>query len=317
VTVPPAGGIPSWPASAADGRRAALDAPADGDPLADDRAPESAGPLATGSAEERATPGGPDDPVWRAHFAAQCHDAAMTTTRAWTERRMRRLASSGLDLDGEDADSLVQSALCAVLAGDEPWDPARYTLGGYVFQIVRARLWRMTGPRGRVAAVRFDDLDDDTASEACGRGRSEAGASPEDALDASRAAAANRAMVDELRRLAADDPDVERAMNALADGARTPAEIVGDTGLTRRCYRAARARLDRLAKRLPSDLCARAGRRAPPAGAELPTTPAPAACGRRRTGRPAVHRVRRARPPHAGRAHGTPRRPHVAVERTE
>lgn len=316
MTVPPAGGIPSPSSSGADGRRDALDAPADGDPPAGDRAPDSAALLAAGSAEESATPGGAD-PVWRAHFAAQCDDAAMATTRAWTARRMRRLASSGLDLDGEDADSLVQAALCAVLAGDEPWDPARYTLGGYVFQIVRARLWRMTGPRGRVAAVHFDNLDDNTASEACERGRSVAVASPEDALDASRAAAADRALVDELRRLAADDPDVQRAINALADGARTPAEIVGDTGLTRRGYRAARARLDRLAKRLPSDLCTRAGRRAPPAGAEPPTTPAPAACGRRRIGMPAAPRGRRARPPHAGRAHGNPHRAHVAVERTE
>ena len=81
----------------------------------------------------------------------------MATTRRWTERRVRRLASSSLDLDGEDADSLIQSALCAVLAGYEPWDPARYTLGRYVFQIMCVRLWRMTGPRGRVGAVPFDD----------------------------------------------------------------------------------------------------------------------------------------------------------------
>jgi hypothetical protein len=317
VTAPPPGGAVCWAASTTDGRRAALAPAAEAAPAAGVRVAEPAGQLATRPAEQPATPGGPEDPVWRAHFAAQCDDSVMATTRAWTERRMRRLASSGLDLDGEDAGSLVQAALCAVLAGHEPWDPARYPLGGYVFQIVRARLWRMTGPRGRVAAVPFDDLDDDTASEACERGRSVAAASPEDALDASRAAAADRALVDELRRLAGDDPDVQRAMNALADGARTPAEIVADTGLTRRSYRAARARLDRLAKRLPSDLCVRAGRRAAPAGAELPTAPAPAVCGRRRTGSPVVHRVRRARPPGAGRAHGTPHRRRVAAERTE
>jgi hypothetical protein len=316
VTAPPAGRIDSWVASTAERRRGTLTAPAEVEPPAGDQLAEPGGQFARGSTKA-ATTGGPEDPVWRARFAAQCDDDAMATTRAWTARRMRRLASSGLDLEGEDADSLVQAALCAVLAGDEPWDPARYTLGGYVFQIVRARLWRMTGPRGRVAAVRFDDLDHDAASEACERGQSAAVPSPEDAIDASRAAAADRAVVDELRRLAADDPDVQRTMNALADGARTPAEIVGETGLTRRCYRAARARLDRLAKRLPSDLCAQAGHRVPLAGAETPPTSAPAACGRRPTARPAAHRVRRARPPRAGRAHGALRRTHVATERTE
>jgi hypothetical protein len=270
-----------------------------------------------GRAHKPATPGGPGDPVWRAQFAAQCQDAAMATTRAWTERRMRRLAGSGMDLDGEDADSLIQAALCAVLAGEEPWDPARYTLGGYVFQIVRARLWRMTGPRGRVAPLDFDDLDDDTASEACERGQGATVASPEDALDAGRNAAANLAVVDELHRLAADDRDVLRVMSALADGARTPAEIVRDTGLSRQSYRAARGRLDRLARRLPSDLCAQAGRAGPPAGAEVPTAPAPAACRWHRMGRPAVYRVHPARPPHATGAHRMPRRPRVAAKRTE
>jgi hypothetical protein len=309
VTVPPSGDLVSWATPAADGHRPTPDAATDGEPPAGDRAAESAA--------EPVTPGIPADPSWRVQFAAQCNDAARATTRAWAERRMRRLASSGLDLDGEDADSLIQAALCAVLAGDEPWDPARYTLGGYVFQIVRARLWRMTGPRGRAAAVPLDDLDDDTASEACARGRGTAVTSLEDAIDADRARAADRAVVDELRRCAADDRDVQRTIDALAEGARTPAEIMRDTGLSRQRYRAARARLERMAKRLPPDLCARAGRQTAPVGAELSTAPVRAPCDRRRTRRPAVHRVHRALPPRAGRAQRTTGRPSVATVRTE
>jgi hypothetical protein len=125
------------------------------------------------------------------------------------------------------------------------------------------------GAEVRAAAVPLEDLDDDTASEACARGRGTAVTSLEEAIDADRARAADRAVVDELRRCAADDRDVQRTIDALTEGARTPAETMRDTGLSRQRYRAARARLDRMATRLPPDRCARAGRQTAPVGAEL------------------------------------------------
>jgi hypothetical protein len=90
------------------------------------------------------------------------------------------------------------------------------------------------GAEVRAAAVPLEDLDDDTASEACARGRGTAVTSLEEAIDADRARAADRAVVDELRRCAADDRDVQRTIDALTEGARTPAETMRDTGLSRR-----------------------------------------------------------------------------------
>jgi hypothetical protein len=198
------------------------------------------------------------DPGWRAQFAAQCRDDAMEKTRRWARRRVQWLARLGMDLDGEDADSLVQTALCAILAGTEPWEPSRYALAGYVYQIVRSRTSKMVA-RGRPPATLIDDMDEQAVTEALERDGAEGVSPPSDQLDARRARADAIALVLALRRLAGTDRDLHRVMSALADGATTAADIVHATGLSRERYRAAKGRLDRLVKRIPLELRAAAG----------------------------------------------------------
>jgi hypothetical protein len=198
------------------------------------------------------------DPAWRAQFVAQCRDEAMEKTRRWARRRVQWLDRLGVELDGEDADSLVQTALCAILAGTEPWDPSRYPLAGYVYQIVRSRTSKMVA-RGRPPVTLIDDMDEQAVTEALERDGAEAAAPPSDQLDAIRARADAVALVLELRRLAGTDRDLHRVMTALADGATTAADIVHATGLSRERCRATKGRLDRLVKRTPRELRAAAG----------------------------------------------------------
>jgi hypothetical protein len=198
------------------------------------------------------------DPGWRAQFAAQCRDDAMAKTRRWARRRVQWLDRLGMDLDGEDADSLVQAALVAILAGTEPWDPSRYSLAGYVYQIVRSRTSKMVA-RGRPPATLIDDMDEQAVTEALERDGADGVSPPNDQLDAIRARADAIALVLELRRLAGTDRDLHRVMSALADGATTAADIVHATGLSRERYRATKGRLDRLVKRIPRELRAAAG----------------------------------------------------------
>jgi hypothetical protein len=222
------------------------------------------------------------DPVWRAEFAAQCQGDAMAKTRRWAERRVQRLDHLGIDLEGEDAESLVQAALCAILAGTEPWDPSRYPLSGYVYQVVRSRTSKMAS-RGRPWTMPLDDMDEQAVTETLERDGASSVALPGDQLDAARALAETGALVLELRRLAGDDHDLQRVMSAMADGATTAADIVHATGLSRERYRATKGRLDRLVKRIPPELRAAAG--------YAPATAAPdarAAALRSRCHRPGV-----------------------------
>lgn len=198
------------------------------------------------------------DPVWRAELAAQCQGDAMTRTRRWAERRVQRLDRLGIDLEGEDAESLVQAALYAILAGTEPWDPSRYSLAGYVYQIVRSRTSKMAS-RGKPSPTLLDDMDEQAITDALERDGMENAALPGDQLDAGRARAAAAALVHELRRLAGGDHDLQRVMSAMADGATTAADIVHATGLSRERCRATKGRLDRLVKRIPPELRAAAG----------------------------------------------------------
>jgi hypothetical protein len=153
---------------------------------------------------------------------------------------------------------LEQAALCAILAGTEPWDPSRYSLAGYVYQIVRSRTSKMVA-RGRPPATLIDDMDEQAVTDALERDGAEGVSPPSDQLDASRARADAIALVLELRRLTGTDRDLHRVMSALADGATTAADIVHATGLSRERYRATKGRLDRLVKRIPLELRAAAG----------------------------------------------------------
>lgn len=176
----------------------------------------------------------------------------MARTRRWTERRVERLDRLGVDLQGEDAESLVQAAFCAILEGEEPWDPERYPLAGYVYQVVRSRTSKMAS-RGRPSPMALEDLDEQQISEALERDGAEGEALPSDQLDRARARDEAATLVLELRRLCAGDPDVQRVIDALSDGAASAADIAYAAGFSRERYRAARGRLDRLIKRIPSE----------------------------------------------------------------
>jgi hypothetical protein len=212
-------------------------------------------PVLTEASE--APPRVPLPPAVRAVFDEQCHDDAIARTRLWAEKRVQWLFSIGVDLEGEDAGSLIQAALCDVLAGVEPWDPTRFSLGRYVFQIIRARTSKMA-TRGRPVPIALDDLDERTVDEALERDWTDGVAAADSLLDACRASEGTHRLLAMLRKLAVGDRDVQHVMRALAQGS-SGADLLHATGLTRGRYLAARRRLDRLAKRIPVALRAEAG----------------------------------------------------------
>jgi len=152
--------------------------------------------------------------------------------------RARMVARAGRRVDELYARELVQDAIDDTIEGTIVWDPARVTLEKHLLDAIRSRT-----RHDYVRALKFRHRGIDEQAHVAD--------SPHEQLALIELAERTLA---ELRQLAARDHDVLRLLDAYAEGATKKIEVMRVAGLTSRRYEAARKRLQRLVRELPTEV---------------------------------------------------------------
>ena len=203
--------------------------------------------------EKAARPPFTPDEAWIDAFTHQNTSELREAAKRYAARRMRRIGESGAHVDEFDIRALVQDALTDTLFGEVTWDPAKNTLEQHVFDTIRYRTRDVRKRAKRYTHQRIDVFDmREEGTQAMGevesslRGDQEM-PSPDELLFAQQ-------VIDRLRELAAHDPLVLRLIDAIAEGATEPADIMAVGKLGTKQYRNARERLDRLVKAMDNEI---------------------------------------------------------------
>lgn len=186
---------------------------------------------------------------WIDAFEAQaCVPGFEEKLLRFARRRAAMVAHAGRRVDELYARELVQDALEDTLEGVLAWDPARVTLDKHLFDAIRSRTRHDYVQAQRFPHHAFDAADAPASLSAAVESSLSAqrgGASSEIATAAERA-------VTEIRRLAANDADVLRLIEAYAVGATKKVDVLKVLDLTSKRYEAARKRMQRLVLQLPT-----------------------------------------------------------------
>jgi hypothetical protein len=205
--------------------------------------------------ESNATPATPSDAEgrWRAQFRDQYDAETRKTLTRYAESRTRWLGLSGVDVDSDLAEDLLQDAIVATLDGTARWDPATVPLVVHLHAIIRSRTSKMA-LRGHARAVPLDALDEEALCGALEHHQTDGAPPADDQLDQRRHRDAAHDLVRVLRELARGDRDVLSLLTALKRDATTTADLRRATGLSRRQRQDAQRRLDTLVARIPLEL---------------------------------------------------------------
>lgn len=170
--------------------------------------------------------------------------------KRFARMRANMVAHAGRRVDDFYARELVQDAIDDTLEGVLAWDPARATLQHHLVSAIRSRT-----RHDYVQAQRFQHHSFDVAS-----------ASPRLLADVESSLAAEATtttlelsdatvrVLAAIRRIAANDADVLRLIDAYVQGATKKSDVMIVSGLTSKRYEAARKRQHRLVKQLPADV---------------------------------------------------------------
>jgi hypothetical protein len=141
------------------------------------------------------------------------------------------------------------------------WDPGASSLLDHLQATIRSRARHQWHRSKRFPAASLDAPEDDEDDERAGAlwvEVEESLASDAPAPDAERRLLA-REVIDRLRGLATDDPELVTVLDAMRAGATERADLIHVTGMSARRLESVRRRLDRLLPQLPASL-------RPPAG---------------------------------------------------
>jgi hypothetical protein len=179
--------------------------------------------------------------AWIDAFEAQATRELIGQARRYAEKHVRILARAGVRLEALD---LVHAVLGDTLAGILSWDPDRASLVAHVIQSLHGRARDMREKAQRYRHQSMDSVNtirhlDDAAIEQAERSERE---------QESQALAAG--LLAELKAFASGDPDVLSLLDAYADDAFTPKAVMKSTNLSKKRYRNAKLRLDRMVDRL-------------------------------------------------------------------
>lgn len=186
----------------------------------------------------------------------EAHDWDKTTNRlvAYALRKARRLYWQGIrdgDMpEGKEAYDIVQDAIYQLLSGERRWDPdAQPDLFAHLQSIIDSKVsalvegWANERLRSEAALATTARLPEDEPSLL------DAFASPEsDPEEIALLTEQERRSEEFLIGLALfleDEPELQRIVEAIVDGAEGPAEIAKDAGITSKAVYNARKRLQR------------------------------------------------------------------------
>ncbi|HEY5920552.1 MAG TPA: hypothetical protein VIV11_02725 [Kofleriaceae bacterium] len=152
---------------------------------------------------------------------------------------------------------LVHDALTDTLLGVCSWDPLASTLEAHVFSVVR---FRTKNDRVRALRFRHQSLDaPDAAGVMCEVETSLAAAASSPSPESLTFSAE---VIAQLRKLAGDDVEIHRIVDAIEQGATVPREIMSVGQLSAKTWRKARLRLARIVEELSNHVRLEARRHA-------------------------------------------------------
>lgn len=171
-------------------------------------------------------------------------DMRMRATR-FARSRARFVARAGGRADDLYIAELVHDALADTLLGVLTWDPAVVSLEVHVFGAIRSRT---KNDRLRALRFRHHSLDaGDTSGVMC---EVESSLAAGQGMASAESLLFSAEVLDQVRGLAAGDSAILQIVDAIAEGASTPAEIMSVAQMAEKTWRKARLRLARLVEQL-------------------------------------------------------------------
>jgi hypothetical protein len=186
---------------------------------------------------------------WIEAFDRQNTDEMRKRAQRFARARARFVARAGGRGDDQYAAELVHDALTDTLFGVLTWDPAVVSLEVHVFGAVR---FRTKNDRVRALRFRHQSLDaSDSAGVMC---EVETTLAAMQSAPSAESLAFSAEVLDQVRDLAADDSAILRIVDAVAQGACAPREIMSVADMSEKTWRKARLRLARLVERLSNHM---------------------------------------------------------------
>jgi hypothetical protein len=182
---------------------------------------------------------------WIEAFDRQNTDEMRKRAQRFARSRARFVARAGGRGDDQYAEELVHDALTDTLFGVLTWDPGVVSLEVHVFGAVRCRT-----KNDRVRALRFRHQSIDAPSAAGMMCEVESTLAATQSAPSPESLAFSAQVLDQVRELAADDSAILRIVDAVAQGASAPREIMSVADMSEKTWRKARLRLARLVERL-------------------------------------------------------------------
>jgi hypothetical protein len=179
---------------------------------------------------------------WIEAFERQNTDEMRKRAQRFARMRARFVARAGGRGDDQYAAELVHDALTDTLFGVLTWDPAVVPLEVHVFGAVRFRT-----KNDRVRALRFRHQSIEAAAVMC---EVESTLAATHHAPSAESLAFSAEVLDQVRDLAADDSAILRIVDAVAQGASAPREIMSVAEMSEKTWRKARLRLARLVERM-------------------------------------------------------------------
>jgi hypothetical protein len=182
---------------------------------------------------------------WIEAFERQNTDEMRKRAQRFARMRARFVARAGGRGDDQYAAELVHDALTDTLFGVLTWDPAVVSLEVHVFGAVRFRT-----KNDRVRALRFRHQSIDASDAAAVMCEVESTLAATHNAPSAESLAFSAEVLDQVRDLAADDSAILRIVDAVAQGASAPREIMSVAEMSEKTWRKARLRLARLVERM-------------------------------------------------------------------
>jgi hypothetical protein len=182
---------------------------------------------------------------WIEAFDRQNTEDMRKRALRFARSRARFVARAGGRGDDQYAAELVHDALTDTLFGVLTWDPAVVSLETHVFGAVRHR-----SKNDRVRALRFRHQSIDASDSAGVMCEVETTLAAAHGAPSAESLAFSAQVLDQVRDLAADDSAILRIVDAVAQGASAPREIMSVADMSEKTWRKARLRLARLVERL-------------------------------------------------------------------
>ena len=201
--------------------------------------------------------GAPFQPTeeWIDAFQSQCTEKLRLDLLAYAKYRARGVGRAGAHVDATYAEDLVADALADTLSGVVAWDPSAKSLYQHGEDTIRYRTRHDRKRARRYRHQRIDAPVSPTEHQAM-RGLVEASLLQDRAADSADDAIFATEVIARVRELAANDADVMQYLDAIADGARTRAEIMDDARMSAKACRNARDRLGRIVEQLDQQVVA-------------------------------------------------------------